>query len=39
MGDVLAVYDMEGVGAVNSFSGTIYAGSYALTEAAHFIGV
>ena len=33
------MYDMEGVGAVDSFSGTISASSYALAEAAHFIGV
>ena len=39
LGDVLIVHDMEGIAAVDSFSSTIRAGSNALVEAAHFIGV
>ena len=37
--DVLVVYDVEGIGAVDYFTPTIHACSNALTEVANFIGV
>ena len=39
LGDFILVYDVEGIGAIGYFSSDILAGSDALAEADHFIGV
>ena len=38
-GDVFVVYDVEGIGAIDSFTYKIHDSSDALAEAAYFIGV
>ena len=39
LGDVIIVYDAEGIGAIYSFSSAILVVSDALVEAAYFIGL